>query len=67
MDFISCLESALGVEGQHEMMDMQPGDVRATHADSSELRKYIGFGPETSIGEGVEKFVRWYKSYYLNK
>ena len=46
------------------MMDIQPGDVPATHADTSSLEDYIGFRPETSVEEGVARFIDWYKHYY---
>jgi UDP-glucuronate 4-epimerase len=35
-----------------------------THADTTSLESYIDFNPQTSIDEGLGKFVEWYKSYY---
>lgn len=46
---------------------MQPGDVPATYADIDELTADIGFRPETSIEDGILKFVDWYKAYYLKE
>ena len=43
---------------------MQPGDVQATFADTSELEKWINFKPKTTIKEGIDSFVTWYKEYY---
>ena len=43
---------------------MQPGDVLRTYADVSDLEKDINFKPKTSIEEGLDKFVKWYKAYY---
>ena len=43
---------------------MQAGDVPITYADIDELVDDIGFKPETSIEEGIGKFVDWYKQYY---
>ena len=43
---------------------MQPGDVEATYADTSELERYIGFKPKTNINFGIKKFVEWYKDFY---
>jgi UDP-glucuronate 4-epimerase len=45
-------------------MDMQPGDVLTTYADVSDLERDIGFRPNTSIEEGLDRFVRWYRGYY---
>ncbi|NOH16232.1 NAD-dependent epimerase [Clostridium cochlearium] len=64
MKFISVLEDKLGIKGNKNYMDMQPGDVLRTYADVSDLEKDIGFKPSTSIEEGLEKFVDWYKNYY---
>jgi UDP-glucuronate 4-epimerase len=40
---------------------MQPGDIHSTYADMKELEKWIGFKPKTSLGEGIIKFVNWYR------
>jgi UDP-glucuronate 4-epimerase len=39
---------------------MQAGDIPATYADASKLEAYIGFRPNTTVEEGVRKFVEWY-------
>ena len=64
MDYIGALESALGVEAKKNMMPMQPGDVPATSADTSELADWVGFAPDTDITIGVQRFVDWYVSYF---
>ena len=46
---------------------MQPGDVRATIADVSALKQATDFRPNTSVEQGVAKFVEWYKDYYQIK
>ena len=65
MHFVQTLEQALGVEVQKIMKPAQPGDVTATFADTSELQSWVGFSPSTPLKGGVEKFIQWYKSYYL--
>jgi UDP-glucuronate 4-epimerase len=62
--FISILEEKIGKKANKIYMDMQPGDVLRTYADVSDLEKVINFKPNTSIEEGLEKFVDWYKEYY---
>ena len=64
MKFINILEEKIGKEAEKIYMDMQPGDVLRTYADVSDLEKDIGFKPNTSLDEGLEKFVEWYKDYY---
>jgi len=61
---IEVLEKALGRSADKEMQPLQPGDVPATYADVDALIKDVGFKPETSIEEGVERFVTWYRDYY---
>ncbi len=64
MDYIQTLEKHLGREAVKEYLPMQPGDVYQTYADVSELMKDFGFKPDTSIDEGLGKFVEWFKEYY---
>ena len=64
MRYIQAVESSLGVKGKYNMMDIQPGDVPATHADTGALEAYIGFKPQTTVEEGVSRFISWYKEYY---
>jgi UDP-glucuronate 4-epimerase len=64
MDYIGALETALGVAARKNFMPMQPGDVPATLADTSELGKWVGFQPDTPVVDGVQKFVDWYLAYY---
>ena len=64
MDYISSIENALGISAQINLMEAQKGDVISTCADNSELEKWIGFKPSTSINNGVKKFTDWYKDFY---
>ncbi len=64
MDFIEILERATGRTANKNMMEMQPGDVYATYADTDDLARDIGFKPSTSLKNGVEAFVAWYKVYH---
>ncbi|WP_064093134.1 SDR family NAD(P)-dependent oxidoreductase [Rossellomorea aquimaris] len=73
MVFIETLEKALskalGKEVQFEKVfePIKPGDVPATYASTDELQKAVGFKPETSIEEGLQKFADWYVDYYKLK
>lgn len=62
--FIELLERNLGKKAKKNMLPMQPGDVPITFADVDDLIKDVGFKPATSIEGGIEKFVKWYSSYY---
>ncbi|MFB0711413.1 NAD-dependent epimerase [Buttiauxella noackiae] len=64
MDYITALETSLGKVAQKNMMPMQPGDVLETSADTKALYNVIGFKPQTSVQDGVQRFVDWYKAFY---
>ncbi|MBI3148237.1 MAG: GDP-mannose 4,6-dehydratase [Betaproteobacteria bacterium] len=63
-DFIATLESVLGCRAICDYQPMQPGDVPATFAEISRLQAAVGFSPSTTLREGLERFVAWYRSYY---
>ncbi len=64
MEFIAAMESAIGVEAKKNYMDIQPGDVPATWADTALLKRLTGYAPSTSVQTGAAKFVEWYKEHY---
>ncbi len=66
-DFIKAIETSLGKEASKNFMDMQPGDVPATWAETSLLQALTGYVPKTDIQTGVQAFVDWYQSYYGTK
>lgn len=61
--FISAIETACGKDAEKIMLDMQPGDVERTYADTSRLEEIVGYKPQTEIEQGIAKFVDWYKNY----
>jgi UDP-glucuronate 4-epimerase len=60
-DFIAVIESACGRRARIEQTSMQPGDVRLTCADITKAQRLLGYDPQTSIEEGVQAFVSWYR------
>nr|GEX61901.1 hypothetical protein [Tanacetum cinerariifolium] len=46
LDFILCLESALGVQAKRNYLPLQAGDVLQTWADVSGLAQWIDFSPQ---------------------
>jgi UDP-glucuronate 4-epimerase len=63
-DYIAALEHALGKKAKLEMKPMQPGDVKATYADTRALEKAVGFAPSTPLETGLARFAAWFKQYY---
>ena len=74
LDFVDTLQRCLVGEGvlppgfdfeaHKELVPMQPGDVVATYADTSELERDFGFRPSTPLEVGLREFARWYRGYY---
>lgn len=64
--FIEILEEALGTEARKRMEPMQPGDVKQTYADISQISSDYGFSPRTPLEEGIPRFVEWFKDYRGN-
>ena len=64
MEFIELLEQKLGREAEKEFRPMQPGDVRETYASVDGLVEAVGYEPSTSLDEGLDRFVSWYREYH---
>ncbi len=64
MDFIEAIEKKLGKKAKKNMLPLQAGDVPSTYADVSDLIEDLGYKPQTSIEEGIDKFVDWYLAFF---
>ncbi len=64
LDFINEIEATIGQPIERNYMEMQKGDVPATWANSELLQQLTGYQPQTSVREGIAKFVAWYRDYY---
>ncbi len=63
-DLIAIIEDALGKKANRVNVALPPGDVLETRADVTDLRRDVGFAPSTSLKDGVNRFVQWYKEYH---
>ncbi|WP_018928218.1 NAD-dependent epimerase [Pseudomonas umsongensis] len=64
LEFVDCLESALGIKAQRNFMPLQAGDVIKTWADISALAEWVDFRPQVAVETGVAEFVKWYRHFY---
>jgi UDP-glucuronate 4-epimerase len=64
MHVVALLETGLGRAAEKVLLPMQAGDVLETFADVDDLARDIGFRPQTSIEDGIEKFVAWFRDYH---
>jgi len=62
--YIEVLEDCLGRKAEKNLLPLQPGDVPDTSAEVTELMTDTGYCPNTSVEEGVKRFVAWYRGYY---
>lgn len=63
-DMVEAIETFLEKKARKKLMPMQKGDVFLTYSNNEQLRKAIDYVPQTSLQEGICKFVLWYKKYY---
>lgn len=64
MDYIREIEKNLGMEAKLNLMPMQDGDVRKSHADVENLIKDFEYAPIWNIKDGIKNFIEWYVDYY---
>ena len=64
MDFIETIEKELGQKDIKNFPPMQSGDGKDTLADTSLLENWIDYRPLTTLEDGINKFIYWYKSFY---
>ena len=60
-EMINTISEVLNIKPNIKQLPMQPGDVDRTYANISKANKLIGYEPQTSFKEGIEKFIKWYK------
>lgn len=61
-ELVCMLERATGKKAIVQREAPQQGDVPLTWADISKAGKLLGYRPQTSLEEGLKKFVAWYRA-----
>lgn len=64
MNYIETLETSIGKKAKKNFLPIQPGDVLDTFAEIDSFVKHFEYKPKTSIKQGIENFVNWYRDYY---
>ena len=62
--FVNTIELLTEKKPKKIYLDLQPGDMKFTLADISKAQKKLNFNPQTSIKDGLFKFIEWYKNFY---
>jgi UDP-glucuronate 4-epimerase len=61
MELVTTIEDVMGKKANIEFMPEQPGDVPYTWSDVQKTRELLQYNPQTSIRDGISKFIDWYK------
>jgi UDP-glucuronate 4-epimerase len=60
-DLIAAIENVLGKKAKINRLPEQPGDMPLTCADITKAKKMLGYNPQTSFGQGLPRFVDWFR------
>ena len=55
------LKEIIGSSSEGNYAEVQKGDAAHTLANVGVAKELIGYEPSVKIGEGLERFVEWYK------
>jgi UDP-glucuronate 4-epimerase len=61
-EMVAAIEKALGKKAIIQKMPPQLGDISSTCADISKARRILGYNPQTNFEEGLNRFVKWFKT-----
>lgn len=61
-ELVEQLELVAGRKAIRELKPMPPGDVPITWANISKARHFLGYHPAVPFVEGLNRFVKWYRS-----
>lgn len=60
-DFVRLMESQVGFKADIDSVGMQKGDVPLTYADISKARRMLAYNPSTTLEEGIDQFISWFR------
>ena len=61
-DYIAALEKAMSKSAEKQLLPLQAGDVHDIYADVAELVEQFHYKPATTVEEGIQRFVAWYRN-----
>jgi UDP-glucuronate 4-epimerase len=67
LEFIQAIEEHTRLKGKMVLKPLQMGDVPRTWADVTDLGDLIDFKPQTSVLEGIKRFLVWYEEFYHSR
>ncbi|MBI04993.1 MAG: protein CapI [Pelagibacteraceae bacterium] len=67
MNFLKIIEKKLNKKARIRKLILQKGDIYKTHASIAKIKKNSKYKPKIDIEEGIDRFIKWYKSYFKIK
>lgn len=67
MNFIKEIEKCVEQVAVKNYLEMQPGDVKKTWANTERIENFINYKPKVPLDVGVNNFIKWYKEYFTKK
>ena len=62
--FIKTLEDVVEIKAKKRFLPMQKGDVKDTLALNTRIEKQYNYKVNYTLREGLNEFIKWYRSYY---
>ena len=62
--YLNIIENNLNIKAKIKLSKMQDGDIFKTHGSIKKIRKKINYNPQTTITNGIKKFIDWFKNEY---
>ncbi len=59
---IALIEKGINKKAKVKFINTQAGDALYTFADIEKAKEALGYSPKVCIGDGIDKFIAWYKS-----
>jgi UDP-glucuronate 4-epimerase len=60
-DFVRVIERLVGREAKIISPPLPASEPPLTCADISKARRLLGYAPSTSVEEGMQEFIQWYR------
>jgi nucleoside-diphosphate-sugar epimerase len=64
---ISTVEGVIGRSARVATAPRRPGDQLRTHANIEKARRILGYNPTTTLRQGIQKTVEWYRCHILGR
>lgn len=66
MTYVKNIEKITGKKFKIKLVPFQKGDMKITYGDNKNIKKHMKKIKYTSLKSGLNKYIEWYRSFYLN-